>query len=171
MRTSFILLASVLALAPYSAAAAAQAKTYTDADEGYALELPSPSWEVIQRRGGVRRHARFVYRGTGDECRLRVRRELVDRGVTPAALADDEESELRFLPGYVENRLEPFAGRLRGAMLAYEYSKGGRQMAGRTYYLQADGRTIYILRFNGPRKLLADLRGETDSIARSFRLR
>jgi hypothetical protein len=71
----------------------------------------------------------------------------------------------------VENRSEPFAGRLRGAVLAYEYSKGGRLMTGRTYYLQADGQTIYILHFNGARKPLAELRGETDSIARSFRLR
>jgi len=169
MRTSFILSAFVLALALCSAAAA-QTRTYADADEGYELELPSPSWAVVQRRG-VRRHARFVYRDTGGECRLRVRREFVDRGVTPAALADEEESELSFLPGYVENRLEPFAGRLRGAVLAYEYSKGGRLMAGRTYYLQADGRTVYILRFTGARKLLAQLRGETDAIARSFRLR
>lgn len=170
MRKSYIVSAFILALALCSAAGA-QTRTYADADEGYALELPSPSWGVVQRPGGVRRHTRFVYRGTGDECRLRVRRELVDRGVTPAALADEEESELRFLPGYVENKLEPFAGRLRGAVLAYEYSKGGRSMAGRTYYLQADGRTVYILRFTGPRKLLAGLREETDSIARSFRLR
>ena len=170
MRTSFTLPAFLLALA-LCTAAAAQTRTYEDADEGYALELPSPSWDVVQRPGGVRGRTRFVYRGAGGECRLRVRRELVDRGVTPAALADEEESELRFLPGYVENRLEPFDGRLRGAVLAYEYSKGGRLMAGRTYYLQADGRTIYILRFTGARKPLAQLRGETDAIARSFRLR
>lgn len=169
MRTSFILPAFVLALALCSAAAA-QTRTYADADEGYALELPSPSWAVVQRRG-VRGSTRFVYRDTGGECRLRVRREFVDRGVTPAALAGEEESELRFLPGYVENGLEPFDGRLRGAVLAYEYSRGGRLMAGRTYYLQADGRTIYILRFTGARELLAQLRGETDAIARSFRLR
>lgn len=171
MRTSFILSTFILAIVLCSAVVAAQTRTFTDADEGYALELPSPSWDVVQRPGGVRRHARFVYRSTGDECRLRVRRELVDRGVTPAALADEEESELRFLPGYVENRLEPFSGRLGGAVLAYEYSRGGRAMAGRTYYLQADGRTIYILRFTGSRKLLAQLREETDSIARNFRLR
>jgi hypothetical protein len=168
MRTAFILTTFALALA-LCPTAAAQMWTFTDT--GYALELPSPSWDVVRSPGGVRRRARFVYRGVDGECRLLVRRELVDRGVTPAALVDEEESELRFLPGFVENRSEPFAGRLRGAVLAYEYSKGGRLMAGRTYYLQADGQTIYILHFNGARKPLAELRGETDSIARSFRLR
>jgi len=169
MRTLFTLSAVILALALCSAAAA-QTRTFTDVDEGYALELPSPSWAVVQGRG-MRGHARFVYRGAGDECRLRVRRAFVDRGVTPAALAGDEESELRFLPGYVETKSEPFAGRLRGTKFTYEYSKGGRAMAGRTYYLQADGRTVYVLHFTGPRKLLAGLRGETDAIARSFQLR
>jgi hypothetical protein len=91
--------------------------------------------------------------------------------VTTAALSDEREQELRFRPGYVENKRETFAGRLGGIKLTYEYSDGGRLMAARTYYLQADKQTIYVLRFNGTRERLAALRGETDFIARSFRLR
>jgi hypothetical protein len=91
--------------------------------------------------------------------------------MTTAALADDEEFALRFLPGYVENNQEPFAGRLVGTKFTYEYSDGGRPMAGRTYYLQANKQTIYVLRFTGARERLAAVREETDSIARSFRLR
>lgn len=169
MRTTFILSASILALA-LCTAAAAQTRTYTDADEGYALELPSPSWGVVQRRSGAHQHAVFVNAGDGG-WRLRVRRVMVDRGVTPAALADTEEYELRFLPGYVMNQTERFAGRLAGIKISYEYSDGGRPMAGRTYYLQADARTIYVLRFKGARESLAGMRGEADFIARSFRPR
>ena len=170
MRTSFILSAFILTLVLCSADAAAQTRTITDADEGYALELPSPSWVVVPATGGGHRHTRFVYRGGGD-WRLRIRREMLDRGVTPAALADEEEQELRFLPGYVENGREPFAGYLSGTRLTYEYSEGGRLMAGRKYYLQADKQTVYVLRFTGARGRLAALRTETDSIARSFRTR
>jgi len=168
MRTSFILPISILALC--CVAAAAQTRTFTDADEGYTLELPSPSWGVVQRHVGTHRHTGFVYQG-GCDCRLRIRREVVDGRVTPAALADEEKQGLRLLPGYVENRREPFAGRMGGTRLTYEYNKDGRLMAAKIYYLQADKHTIYVLRFTGARERLAGLRGETDSIARSFRLK
>jgi hypothetical protein len=172
MRRLITLWASILCLALCASAAAAQARAYTDADEGYALELPSPSWAVVRRPGGGYRHTRFVYRGGGEgDCRLRVRRVMVDGGTTPAALADDEGQGLRFLPAFVETNVGPFDGRLRGTEYTYEYSDGGRLMAGRVYYLQADRRTIYVLRFTGARDLLAGLRAETDSIARSFRPR
>jgi hypothetical protein len=170
MRRLFILPVSVIALALCSAAASAQTRTFTDAAEGYALELPSPSWGVVRRRDGFNRHTDFAYHGAGD-CRLHVHREMVDGGVATVALADEDEQRLRLLPGYVENKREPFAGRLSGTKLTYEYSDGGRLTAARTYYLQADKRTVYVLRFTGARELLATLRGEADSIARSFRTR
>ena len=44
-------------------------------------------------------------------------------------------------------------------------------MAGRTYYLQADSRTVYTLRFTGLRDKLIRIRNQTDQIARSFRLK
>lgn len=170
MRTLCILSAFILALALCSAAAFAQTRIYTDADEGYALELPSQSWVVVPMPEGAPRHTGFVYSGEGD-WRLHIRRVMVDRGETTAALAEEEEMDLRFQPAYVETGREPFAGRLSGTRFTYEYSDGGRLMAGRTYYLQTNRQTIYVLRFTGARDRLADLRGETDSIARSFQLR
>jgi hypothetical protein len=44
-------------------------------------------------------------------------------------------------------------------------------MAGRVYYLQADGRTVYVLHFTGLRDRLQRIQNQTDSIARSFRLK
>jgi hypothetical protein len=44
-------------------------------------------------------------------------------------------------------------------------------MAGRTYYLQGDDRTIYALRFTGLRDKLGRIRNQTDQIARTFKLK
>ena len=44
-------------------------------------------------------------------------------------------------------------------------------MSGRTYYLQAGSRTVYVLRFTGLRNKLAVIRNQTDQIARSFKLK
>jgi hypothetical protein len=169
MRTIFILLASTLALALCSAVFA-QTRTYADPDLGYALDLPSPAWAAIPMPDGAHRHTGFAHGGGGD-WRLRIHREMVDRWETAAALAEEEETGLRFLPAYVETGLEPFAGRLGGTRLTYEYSDGGRLMTGRTYYLQANRQTVYVLKFTGARDRNAALGGEADSIARSFRLR
>ena len=91
--------------------------------------------------------------------------------MTLTALADSEEYELRFLPGYVKNKTEQFSGRLAGIKLSYEYSDGGRLMAGKTYFLQANDQTVYVLRFRGARNSPAGVGGEVDFIARSFRPR
>ena len=74
MRTTFILLASILALC---SVAAAQTRTYTDADEGYARELPSPSWAVVQQPTGLGIHhlGKEVKRGVLSKRKdLRMRR-------------------------------------------------------------------------------------------------
>jgi hypothetical protein len=44
-------------------------------------------------------------------------------------------------------------------------------MAARVYYLRADPRTVYVLHFSGRRDTLLQLRAQTDSIARSFRIK
>jgi hypothetical protein len=44
-------------------------------------------------------------------------------------------------------------------------------MLGRIYYLQADNRTIYTLRFSGLRDKLGRIRNQTDMMARSFKLK
>ena len=170
MRTLSILPASILALALCSAAAFAQTRTFTDPDWGYALELPSPAWVAVRMPDGAHRHTEFVHSGGGD-WRLRIQREMLDRGETTATLAEEEETELRFLPAYVETGRESFIGRLSGTRFTYEYSDGGRLMTGRTYYLQANRQTVYVLKFTGARDRLAAVRAETDSIARGFRLR
>jgi len=96
----------------------------------------------------------------------------VDAGTTPSQLArSDQDLKLQFLPGFVPGKEEPFNGRLDGVTMSYEYVRSGKTMLGRTYYLQADNRTIYALRFTGLRDKLGRIRNQTDVIARTFKLK
>jgi hypothetical protein len=147
-------------------------QTFSSNAVEYTLELPSQTWRVVQEADSIRQHTEFVY-GDRNDGYLRVRKEVVDEGTTASDLAKrDQETKLRFLPGFVDNaKEEKFAGRLNGVTISYEYTSGGKPMAGRTYYLQANSRTIYALRFTGMRDKLARIRNQTDLIARSFQLK
>ena len=171
MRQLLNLSLAVAALALLASAAHAQGQPFTSNDLEYALDLPSSTWRVIARPDGVHQHLEFVY-GDRRDGHLRVRKELVDAGMTPQALARrDQEQRFRFTPGYVEGGMENFAGRLNGVTISYEYTSGGRPMLGRLYYLQADNRTIYTLHFSGERDRLLRIRNQTDLISRSFHLK
>lgn len=166
--TIFLALASMLALA--SAVATAQ-QTFTSDKSDYTLELPSERWRVTQEPDSLHEHAEFIY-GDRNDGYLKIRKEVVEAGTTASDISRrDQDQKLRFQTGYVEGKEEKFAGRLNGVTLAYEYTAGGKAMAGRIYYLQADTRTIYVLRFTGLRDRLSLIRNQTDSIARSFRLK
>lgn len=137
----------------------------------YTIELPSATWRKITEPDAAHEHAEFVY-GDRLDGYLQIRKEVVDAGTTPAHLARrDQDQKLRFLPGFVEGKEETFSGRLNGVTISYEFVRTGKAMMGRTYYVQADNRTIYALRFSGLRDKLARIRNQTDLIARSFRLK
>jgi len=67
--------------------------------------------------------------------------------------------------------VESFKGALSGTKYSYEYVSAGKPMAAVIYYLQVAKRAIYRIEFSGPRKMLSDLANQTESIARSFRLK
>jgi hypothetical protein len=138
----------------------------------YSIELPSNTWRSISEPDGAREHLEFVY-GDRLDGYLQIRKEIVDAGTTATDLAKrDRDQKLRFLPGFVEGKEEePFAGRLNGVTSSYEFIKTGKPMLGRIYYLQADNRTIYSLRFTGLKDKLARIRNQTDLIARTFKLK
>ncbi|MDQ3753631.1 MAG: hypothetical protein M3371_02745 [Acidobacteriota bacterium] len=144
---------------------------YTNKQLEYALELPNPTWRVVTRPDSAHQHTEFVY-GDRSDGLLRIRKEVVDAGVTPSELARrDHDLKLRFKPGYIEGKEENFLGRLKGIISAYEYTGGGKPMVARIYYLQADNRTIYVLHFEGARDKLLRIRNQTDAMARSFHLK
>lgn len=170
MRCLSLLFISAFVLALLCPDASAQ-QTFSRDTVEYTLELPSPTWRVMQAADSIHQHTEFIY-GDRNDGHLKIRKEVVDEGTTASDLAKrDQETKLRFMPGYVDGKEERFAGRLNGVTISYEYTSGGKPMAGRTYYLQADNRTIYALRFTGMRDKLLRIRNQTDLIARSFQLK
>lgn len=166
-------LGALAALLLSSICAFAQTETFTDANVDYTFELPSATWRLIEKPDADHALAGFIY-GDRLDGYLQIRKEVVDAGTKPEDLARREsEQKLRFLPGYVEvgRQSDPFSGHLNGVAFNYEYTSAGKAMTGRVYYLQADNRTIYVLRFTGLRDRLGRIRNQLDIIARSFRLK
>ena len=161
---------ALLMLAASCSMVAAQ-EAYTSDKIDYVIELPSATWRVVSEPDAAHEHVEFIY-GERLDGYLQIRKEVVDAGTTAANLARrDLEQKLRFLPGFVEGNEEKFAGRLNGVTVSYEFIKTGKPKMGRIYYLQADNRTIYALRFTGLRDKLSRIRNQTDFIARSFKLK
>lgn len=169
MRILKAILVFVSLVTACSVAAAQEAFTNDKLD--YVIEFPSAGWRVISEPDAAHEHVEFVY-GDRLDGYLQVRKEVVDSGTSISDQARrDLDQKLRFLPGFVEGKQEKFSGRLSGVTVSYEFVKTGKPMLGRIYYLQADNRTIYALRFTGLRDKLARIRNQTDFLARSFRLK
>ena len=162
----------VLSLLAAGAATVMAQEAHTSDQVEYTIELPSSLWRSISEPDAVHERAEFVY-GDRLDGFLQIRKEIVDAGTTPSDIAQrDQDQKLRYIPGFVQGKQEePFSGRLNGVTASYEFTKAGKPMIGRIYYLQADNRTIYALRFTGLRDKLTRIRNQTDSIARSFKLK
>lgn len=146
-------------------------QVFTNDSLEYTFELPSANWRAISEPDAAHAHIELVY-GDRLDGYLQIRKEVVEIGTTPSELAQrDQDLKLRFLPGFVEGKQDPFKGRLEGVTMSYEFVKAGKPMLGRIYYLQADNRTVYTLRFSGLRDKLGRIRNQTDLIARSFKLK
>lgn len=165
------ILAFVLVLIGLTAPVALAQQLYTHDKVDYSFELPSATWKPILEPDAAHEHPEFVY-GDRLDGYLTIRKEIVDPGVTPGELATrDQDLKLRYLPGFVEGKQEPFNGRLDGVTMSYEFVRTGKPMLGRTYYLKVDNRTIYALRFTGLRDKLSRIRNQTDLIARTFKIK
>jgi hypothetical protein len=162
---------AILSLVIFGCAVSVAQVPYNNDKVDYTLDLPSQTWRVISEPDAAHEHTEFVY-GDRLEGYLQIRKELVDAGIAPSELARrDIDQKLRFTPGFVEGKIEPFSGRLTGVTASYEFVRTGKPMLGRIYYLQVDNRTIYALRFTGLRDRLARIRNQTDLIARSFKIK
>ena len=167
----FLSMFAVLGLAAVGSSVAAQSHSYTSPKVDYIVDFPSPLWRLVDEPAEVHQHAEFVY-GDRNDGYLRIRKETLDEGLTVREFARrDQEQKVRFLPGYVDGKEDPFTGRLTGVTVSYEFTQAGKPMVGRTYYLQADDRTVYALRFTGSRDKLARIRNQTDQIGRTFKLK
>jgi hypothetical protein len=149
----------------------AQEHTYASAKYSYSVEFPSPTWRLVDEPDELHQNAEFVY-GDRNDGYLRIRKETLEEGLDVKEFAKrDQDQKERFRPGYVDGKDDTFTGRLSGRTVSFEYTAAGKPMAGRTYYLQGDSRTVFVLRFTGMRDKLLRIRNQTDLIARSFKLK
>src|SRR3954452_23677655 len=134
--------------------AAFQEYSYTSAKAEFTIDFPSGTWRKTGEPDDVHQHTEFIY-GDRNDGYLRIRKEALTEGtlVRDFALRDQDE-RTRFLPGFVNGKDDPFNGRLEGVTLSYEFTQAGKPMAGRSYYLKSDARTVYVLRFTGLRQKL-----------------
>ena len=166
----FLLIALMLSLGS-TLSSKAQEHSYSSAKVNYVVDLPSATWRLVDEPDDVHQHAEFVY-GDRNDGYLRIRKETLEEGLTIKDFAHrDQDQKERFRPGYVDGKEEGFSGRLSGVTMSYEFTQAGKPMAGRSYYLQGDSRTVYVLRFTGMRDKLLRIRNQTDLIARSLRLK
>jgi hypothetical protein len=167
-----LLIAGIALGALLTAANVNAQETYTGEKVDYTVEFPSAAWRLAKEPDDTHLHAEWIY-GDRLDGYLRISKEALESNTDVRDFAHfDQDTRIRFLPGYIDvGKEEKFAGRLQGWVLSYEFTQTGKTMAGRTYYLQADSRTVYALRFTGLRDKLIRIRNQTDQIARSFRLK
>jgi hypothetical protein len=164
-----LLLALSPALAP--AVVSAQEYSYSSPKADFILEFPSSTWRKVGEPDDVHQHTEFVY-GDRNDGYLRIRKEVLEDGVSVKDFAlRDQDQRNRFLPGFVDGKQESFNGRPDAFTASYEFTQAGKPMAGRTYYLQSDPHTVYVLRFTGLRQKLLSIRNQTDAIARSLKMK
>ena len=172
---SFITFLGLFLIAAFGSAATsrpnalAQEHSYNSIKGEYIVDFPSATWKLVDEPDDVHQHTEFVY-GDRNDGYLKVRKESLEQGTTIREFAHrDLDQRERFRPGFVIGKEESFSGRLTGATASYEYTNAGKPMAGRSYYLQGESNTVYVLRFTGLRDKLQRIRNQTDSIARSLR--
>jgi hypothetical protein len=153
----------------FSFAASAQS-SFSDANVAYSFELPSSTWKMTTKPSASSPNVEYVY-GDRSDGYLEIRKMSIGANeIMSDVLAREQEQKLQFLPGFVAGRDEDFNGTLRGKALNFEFTKGGKNMTGRYYFLR-DGNTVYVLRFTGLREKMGSIRNQTDSIARTFKVR
>src|ERR1041385_69192 len=147
--------------------AAFQEYSYTSPKADFTIEFPSGTWKKTGEPDDVHQHTEFIY-GDRNAGYLRIRKEAITEGLAIREFAlRDQDEKTRFLPGFVSGKDDPFNGRVDGVTVSYEFTQAGKAMSGRSYYLQSDAHTVYVLRFTGLRQKLIAIRNQTDFIARS----
>jgi hypothetical protein len=166
--TALVLL--VTALSPFTLAG--QTQRYTVATGHYVLDMPSPQWRPVKVPGADYPRD-FRFSNDDGVVRLRIRREILKDESIPTTDVAERQRQLdrSARRGYVTGTFENFAGSLSGTKYSYEYVSGGKRIATVIYYLRVTERGIYRLEFTGPSGMLLDLADQTESIARSFRLK
>lgn len=149
----------------------AQGQTFSDPNVEYTFDLPEATWKIVSKPTSGSPNVEYAY-GDRLDGHFEVRKLTINQGeVISDLIQRDQEQKLQFVPGYVAGKEENFAGALKGRVFNYEYTKSGKNMSGRFYYLRANDANVYVIRFTGLRDKLRVIRNQTDSIARTFELK
>ncbi len=160
----------MILIAAMSAVVAFGQETFSDPNVEYEFNLPSSDWQMVKKPSSYSPNVEYVYNNR-DEALLQIRSISVDKDESFKDILREEELKLQFLQGYVAGKTEDFTGNYPGRVFNFEYVKSGRPMSGRFYFLRTSPTTVYVLRFTGRKDSLRLIRNETDSIARTFRLK
>lgn len=161
----FALLTAILI---FSAGAFGQDETFSDPNADYTFKLPDAKWKLTVRPSATSPNVEYVF-GDRMNGHLEIRRLTVQKTELLTDLVHNtEEQKLQFLPGFIAGKDENFRGKLPGIVFNFDYVKAARAMSGRFYYLRANDTTVYVMRFTGLQESMRSLRGQTDSIARTF---
>jgi len=141
-------------------------KTFGD----FSFDFPNATWRVTSKADESNCEAVYGDRMDGY---LQFRKIAVSGDATFTNVVDREQNQkLQFLPSFVNGKDEDFKGNLEGKVINYEFTQSGKPMIGRAYFLAAeDNKMVYVLRFTGLRDKLRLLRNQTDSIARTFKVK
>lgn len=172
------LFVSILISALISAASAPTAfaqEVFDDPEGKYTISLPAGWLAIVSQDSLGRNEVNIVYRNN-ENGSLKLRRvDNVDASTDIMDFAkEDENNTIRFRPAYNKLSMEKFlsAGGKSGVLLSYNYNNAaGQPFSGRIYYLKLNDSTIYVLTFTGRRNVIGTLRNQTDSIARSLKLK
>lgn len=148
----------------------AQTETFSDPNAAYTFDLPDATWKITVKPSEMSPNVEYVY-GDRRDGHLEIRRLSVKPGEMLSDTIREEELKLQFLSGYVAGKEENFQGSMNGRVFNFEFVRSGREMSGRYYFLKADDKTVYVLRFSGYRDKLRSIRSQVDLIARTFKLK
>lgn len=150
--------------------ALAQNETFSDPNVEYTFDLSDVKWKMTAKPSALSPNVEYVY-GDRRDGHLEIRKLPVKPGELLSDTIREEEVKLQFLPGYIAGKEEDFQGIMSGRVFNFEYVRSGREMSGRYYFLKADDKTVYVLRFSGYRDKLRSIRNLADSIGRTFKLK
>jgi len=155
----------------FALSALGQNLTFNDLNADYTFDLPEATWKQTVKPSAGSSNVEYVY-GDRRDGHLEIRKITITAGeLLSDVIQREQEQKLQFLPGYVAVKEENFAGALKGKVFNFEYVKSGRNISGRFYFLKSDETTVYVVRFTGERDKLKAIRNQTDSIARTFKLK
>jgi hypothetical protein len=156
----------------FASFAFAQNNIFKDANVEYTFELPSATWKKVVFPTVASPNVEYVY-GDRLDGHFEIRRTKIGKEeIISDLITRDKEEKFQFEDGFVAGKEESFNGALDGKVYNYEYTKAGKLMSSRFYYLRANNSNdIYVLRFRGYRAKLLSIRNEVDAIARSFKIK